>query len=67
MCDTEASQAQESQIRYETAVIEAASRIFAAYIITGAVNYPNEEAMMERSIDYSMGIIKKVKERLSKE
>lgn len=65
--DTETPQTQPGQSRYETTMIEVASRIFSAYISSGAVNYPNEEAMMERAIDYAIGIIKKVKERLSKE
>ena len=67
MDNTEESQTQLSQSRYETTIIDVASRIFSAYVIAGSVNYPNEEAMMERSIDYSVGIIKKVKERLGKE
>jgi len=67
MDNTEAPQAQQGQSRYETTIIEVASRIFSAYITTGAVNYPNEEAMMERAIDYSIGLIKKVKERLRKD
>ncbi len=67
MDNTEGTQTQISQSKYETTIIDVASRIFSAYVISGSVNYPNEEAMMERAIDYSIGIIKKVKDRLSKE
>jgi len=67
MDNTDANKSQQSQSRYETTIIDVASRIFSAYISAGLVNYPNEEAMMERSIDYAIGIIKKTKDRLSKE
>jgi len=67
MDNTETPRTQSSQSRYETTIIDVASRIFSAYVIAGSVNYPNEEAMMDRAIDYSIGIIKKVKARLGNE